>query len=101
MKACSAEYIIATRFHAMILAWKAGIPVFPISYGDKTVHAIRSYGYRGRYCLFNELANLSFQDVDENRTSGYHFDCEALVRESAKHFQALDSAFGGPPAQNG
>lgn len=96
-----AEYIIATRFHAMILVWKAGIPVFPISYGDKTVNAIRSYGYQGRYCLFNEFANLSFQDVDENRTSGYHFNCEALVRESAKQFQALDLAFGRSPAQNG
>ena len=46
-KAC--RRIIATRFHSLILAWKYGIPVYPVIYSNKTAGLLKDIHYKGRY----------------------------------------------------
>ncbi len=41
------ECVIATRFHATILAMAAGRPVLPIIYSDKTKHVLEDLDFRG------------------------------------------------------
>lgn len=43
----SSEYVIATRFHAMVLALAAGRPVLPIVYSDKTRYVLNDIGFEG------------------------------------------------------
>ena len=39
--------VIATRFHAVILALAAGRPVLPVIYSDKTKHVLEDLGFTG------------------------------------------------------
>lgn len=41
------EFVIATRFHATIMAMAAGRPVLPIIYSDKTKHVLDDLNYSG------------------------------------------------------
>jgi colanic acid/amylovoran biosynthesis protein len=86
----SASYVIGSRFHAIITALAFQVPCFPIVYSNKTVNMLKDIGYSGRYGLIDELANLSMQEIDENRRKKYTPDVERLVKESEKHFLFLD-----------
>lgn len=51
------EYVIATRFHATILAMAAGRPVLSIIYSDKTKHVLEDLDFRGTvYDLREDMA---------------------------------------------
>lgn len=72
------EYILATRFHAMILGWVMGKKVFPIIYSKKQSNVMEDVGYQGgswdllakqiytadrllEDCLKNQLHNVENQ----------------------------------------
>ena len=87
----SAEYIIASRFHAMVLGWLSQTPVFPISYSNKTVTVIKDYGFNGNYAMIDKFCELSCEEIDENRVNRYLFrDIQQLRMESQNHFLKLD-----------
>ena len=72
--------VIATRFHATILAMAAGRPVLPILYSDKTKHVLEDLDFAGQvYDLREETPWISAQMT------------EAATAISAEgHFKALD-----------
>ena len=86
----SAEYVIASRFHAMILGWLANTPVFPIAYNNKTMNAVTTYHFQGNYTTIEEFSQLSMEEIDRNRTNQYIFDTEPLKMEAQKQFDGLD-----------
>ena len=85
-----AEYVIASRFHAMVLGWLAKAPVFPIYYSNKTINVIRDYGFNGSYASILEFSELSCEGIDQNRLNGYLFETAALQTEAQKQFLKLD-----------
>lgn len=86
----SAEYIISSRFHAMILGWLAKTPVFPLYYSNKTLNVILDYGFKGSYTNINDFHALSCQEIDNNRQTQYIFDIEPLAADASNQFQVLD-----------
>ena len=86
----AAEYVIASRFHAMVLSWIAKTPVFPIYYSDKTLNVIKDYGFTGEYTDINEFSSLSCEQIDANRLNSYIFNPEKLQTEAQNHFLKLD-----------
>ena len=85
----SAEYIIGTRFHSIILGWLAGIPVFPISYNTKTEAMLKCYGFNGHSSKI-ESVSTDFEYVDYNRVRDIKIPALSLIRESKKHFAFMD-----------
>ncbi len=85
-----AEYIIGTRFHSIILGWKASIPVFPIAYNSKTINVLKDYGFSGHYCTIEEFPNLSFKKINDNYIKDYIFDCSNLIIAAENQFEKLD-----------
>ncbi len=83
----SSELVIATRFHATILALAASRPVLPIIYSDKTKNVLNDIGFfgtvfdlrndtawsilgtgRNAFCIYQETketAEIHFEKVDE------------------------------------
>lgn len=60
------EYILATRFHAMILGWVMQRPVFPILYSNKTLNVINDVSFQGKYIRVQDMDQLSMDDVYYN-----------------------------------
>lgn len=60
---CSNSFVIATRFHAIVLSIVNNIPVYPISYMNKTDNLLLDLNYEGIYLKIQELENL---DLDKN-----------------------------------
>lgn len=58
----SASCVLGTRFHSIVFACNAGVPVLPVSYSDKTNGMLEDLGYSG-YRL--EHAKLMDADADE------------------------------------
>lgn len=85
-----AEYVIASRFHAMILGWLAKTPVFPIYYSNKTINVIHDYGFEGDYASILEFPELTCEQIDNNRRNQHLFDIEPLQTEAQKQFLKLD-----------
>lgn len=74
-------WVIATRFHATILAMAAGRPVLPIVYSDKTKHVLEDLDFQGT--------------VHDLREDGiWTFSAPATVEPPAvsaqRHFEKLD-----------
>ena len=78
--------VIATRFHATILAMAAGRPVLPIVYSDKTLHVLEDLGYN-ELILDLRKSNSEYSESATIICSEYH---NSRITTSADHFSELD-----------
>lgn len=80
------EFVIATRFHAAILAIAAGRPVLPVIYSDKTLHVLQDLDFEG------PMIDLrTCEDYTAVGTPGsFAVDRQKLTQEAQKHFAKLD-----------
>lgn len=58
-----AQFMIATRFHAFILALTFEIPVFPIIYSQKTRHVIEDIHFDKPFITFDQLHRLDLAEI--------------------------------------
>lgn len=86
----SAHYVIATRFHAMILAMKFQKPFFAISYDPKLVNVLKDMQLKS-YCEFKDLGEVSIETVlgQKNEISEEYID--EITKQAEKHFEELDN----------
>jgi colanic acid/amylovoran biosynthesis protein len=75
--------VIATRFHATILALAAGRPVLPIIYSDKTRYVLEDLGFNGA------MYDIRRDGVWE-MTEGAVLDVEQTKIHAQAHFEKLD-----------
>lgn len=83
------KYVVATRFHAMILGWVFKKPVFPIAYSDKMTNVIKDIDFKGSYVNFHSLKSLNpklVYDCMETNT----VDISEQRAGAEKHFAKLD-----------
>lgn len=85
-----AESVIATRFHATILALVARRPVLPIVYSDKTLHVLEDVGFQGKVLDLRKVERISFDEAQENFKNVTIPNMESLAKEAEKHFAKLD-----------
>ena len=85
----SASYIVASRFHAVILALSFGKPVFPISYNCKTKHYLEDVGFQGRYATLEELPDTTLEDVLHNYDNRIITDCTQHKKYAKNQYRAL------------
>lgn len=82
----SSQLVVATRFHATILALAAGRPVIPIIYSDKTKNVLDDIGFHGT--VF-DLRSDNEWIIDNTSCSNYHITQE-IKNASKIHFIKLD-----------
>lgn len=85
----SSEYIVATRFHAMILGILFEKKVLPIVYSDKTLHVLNDLNFNSPYIKIKELQNF---DISKNFSSicKYSGDLQKLILNAELQFAKLD-----------
>ena len=84
------SYIIATRFHAMILGMVAKIPVYPIIYSDKTKNVLKDINFKGKYADLRESKTLTYESAKDNLMINYVVDINKLKKNASQHFMKLD-----------
>lgn len=87
----AANIIIATRFHALILAWLFNKPVLPIAYSTKTENVIRDYGYRGHWVSVSDIESLSVGESINAIMSRERLPTDPLRQLAETQFAGLDA----------
>lgn len=87
----SAEAMVATRFHAMILGFLAECMVYPVIYSNKMENVLNDLDYKGQFAHLKTLSQLNTDMVlDENNRA----NISEFVRLSQNQFNALDKYLG-------
>ncbi len=82
----SSELVIATRFHAAILALAANRPVLPIIYSDKTINVLNDIGFCGTLC---DLRKDTDWPIPKDIILDFRISQEIKITPE-KHFEKLD-----------
>ncbi len=85
-----ADLVVATRFHAMILGWLYGIPVFPISYSNKMENIIDDIGFKGPYIKLEDMSSVN-PDLILECMGNEVIDITEQKIDSERHFAKLDN----------
>lgn len=59
----NASYVIASRFHSLILSVIFNKPVFPISYNCKTENYLYDLNFEGKYAKLDDLLSMKLEDI--------------------------------------
>lgn len=86
----SSAGIVATRFHALILAWIFEIPVLPLIYSNKTTNVIKDINFQGYYLDIKDIQNIDIGKVHRQLTNETYINLHNTISESKKHFDRLD-----------
>lgn len=84
------DYVIATRFHGVVLALAAGRPVLPIVYSDKTLHTLESIGFNGSVFDLRTSEPFSYEQSKKNWIEPEEIPIDTIRKEAQNHFSLLD-----------
>ena len=87
----NAEFVIGSRFHAVVTALAYRVPVLPIIYSNKTLNMLKDIGYAGKYIDINETNKLDFEFTEMSRCTDNAVDINQISQESNKHFAGFES----------
>lgn len=86
----SAEYVIGTRFHSVITSLALDVPVVPVIYSNKTANMLKDCDFSGFAIDIKQISKYGFDDVDQNRVNGYHFNAQQYAVASKRHFSFIE-----------
>ncbi|RDU37122.1 hypothetical protein DRW41_10590 [Neobacillus piezotolerans] len=85
----NSSFIVATRFHSMILGWIYKKPVYPIVYSEKMTNVMKDIGFKGLFTDFENIYSLEPKQVFESMKTNL-IDVSNQVINSERHFEKLD-----------
>lgn len=85
----SSEYVIATRFHAMILGILFNKKILPIIYSDKMINSLKDLKYDGKYLDIRNLDNSDISYIISN-ISRFVYNEETVKKDAISQFKKLD-----------
>ena len=83
------KFIVASRFHAMILGWVFNKPVLPIVYSPKMTNVMNDVGFDGLYTDLKNIQNIMTEQVLKCVKTN-KIDVSKQVKNASKHFEKLD-----------
>lgn len=82
----SAEYILATRFHSIVLGLIYGAKTIPVSYSIKAENMLKTLGHWKKIYSYNEYCNAKVEDIIANMIVDFKVD-----QSNNRQFDYLDS----------
>lgn len=92
------DYVLATRFHAMLLGFSAGKKVLPVCYNHKMTHVLDDLAFGGRVLELGSCASVDAETVIAALEAQQPHDVAEQRRLAATQFDKLDTlvrAHGG------
>lgn len=90
----SSKLIVGTRFHAMILGFTLGVPVFPIIYSDKMKNVLEDIDFTGKSVRVEEIGSIDIEEIYNSIFTNW-IDVSKQKQEAEKQFMALDELLKG------
>ena len=87
------EYVIASRFHAVVLAMVAGRPVLPIIYSDKTLHILEDLNFNGSMFDIRKQEEWNYEESRKNLEIPVQVLTNEISEMAQQHFEKLDIIF--------
>lgn len=84
------EYVIAGRFHAMILSMLFEKPFLPVCYNDKMFNYLDDVNFKGKITSVRDLHKLDFETADYNLKNNIVVDIQEQVKYAPNQFSALE-----------
>lgn len=84
------EYIIANRFHAMILAMLFEKPFVPICYSDKMTNYLNDVNFEGKRIDIFDVENIDFDLVNYNLKNKNIVDITQQINSAKHQFDAFE-----------
>lgn len=84
------EFVVASRFHAMILGLIAKSKVLPLIYSDKTIQTLKDISYHGLYIDIRKNSNIYMAEYEKVKSITNEIDLSRIKKEAEKHFCRLD-----------
>lgn len=92
----SCEYIMASRFHAMIIGWVLSKKVLPVIYSNKQLNVIRDVDFKGKYWDLREFKNYTSKQLMCDLIQSASLDrVDKLIINSEIQFEKLDGYLNG------
>lgn len=88
------EYVVATRFHAMILGMVAGKKVLPMIYHIKLRNVLDDLSFRGAVCDIRQLPEDPSHIMEQITRGISPQERKRLAAQSAAQFDMLDRVLG-------
>ena len=89
------DYVIGTRFHAVVLAMAANRPVLPILYSDKTKHLLQDLGFGGVSFDLRQEGHWDYALSRQNYDHPQPPLNPQLQQQALCHFAKLDILLNG------
>ena len=86
----SAEYIVGTRLHSVILGIAMGKKVLPVAYGNKISNILSDIGFTGTVIRIEELENYRKTGFADVLFKTEVFDASALSDSADRQFSRMD-----------
>lgn len=83
-------YVIASRFHATILAMAAGRPVLPLIYSDKTMNVLKDLEFGGTCFDLRTIATWDYYESRRNWDQPLTPLSDTIKVAASDHFRELD-----------
>lgn len=84
------EYIVASRFHAMVIGWCLSKKVFPVVYSNKQLNVMQDVGYRGSYWDLKNTEADSELCLMEHIMAACTVDVKEYQQHAQQQFEVLD-----------
>jgi len=84
------KYVIATRFHAMILGWVSGKRVLPIIYSDKITNVIQDVAFDEQYITIEGIDKVNVNEAIARLQNSKPFSVVEQCRFAETQFKILD-----------
>lgn len=85
------DFIFASRFHAMILGWVFGKPVYPYIYSDKSTNVLKDIRFEGTFSKIIDPIMMSTDDFIKLIFKNKPVNTDMLSLSSVDHFSKLDT----------
>lgn len=90
----SAELVVASRFHAAVLALTLEVPVLPVVYSNKTINALEDIGFNNYYIDIREIKSEDHRIIKQpsKYVTKYNYisNMAEIRNQSFEHFLVAD-----------
>lgn len=94
-KLSKVEFIIATRFHSMILGYALDKKVFTLSYGEKTTNVIRDLNQENNFCDVKNIENMNIEKLYNTLDKSQNINIKEVKQMANSQFKGIEEYLGG------